>query len=98
MNSLLLKWNCTSVFLMNCHVMLRLLAAKLFPLSCVSAQLNPETEGHPPARKVCGVWGGFVGRRHSQQVLYTITVSHGGSTSPFLLPTLHILHPLGKSV
>lgn len=57
-----------------------------------------EAERHPHAGKVCDVWGGVVRGRHSQQVLYTTTVSHGASTSPFLLPTLRILHPVGKGV
>lgn len=41
-NSLLLKWNCTAVFLMNCHVMLRLLGAKLLTLGGVKGLCTAE--------------------------------------------------------
>lgn len=78
-------------------VMLELLGAQLLSL-CRGGRLlhhgTQKAERHPRAAKVCDVWGGFIRGRQSQQVLYTTTVSHGASTSPFLLPTLHILHPL----
>lgn len=57
-----------------------------------------KAEGHPCARKVCDVWGGFVRGRHSQQGFYTAMVSHGASTSSFLLPALCIHHLLGKGM
>lgn len=55
-NSLLLKWNCTSVFLMNCHVMLRLLGAKLFPLIGVKGFCTTEPRNRGTSSCKEGLW------------------------------------------